>query len=376
LAEVYHLDLYGKRDYKYKYLLKSKFSKVKFTKLKPSAPEYFFVPKDYSAKGEYEKGFSVEKLFTTNSVGIVTAKDSIFVNSDKKTLLKNIKERFNINPDNKLIQSINYRPFDRQYVYYDVEKIERAREKVMSHFLMGENVGLIFKRGFTENASPIFISNCIIEFRSWSRPGMQGGDYICPLYLYLDRKTRQPNLNAEIVAELSQRIGLQYVEEKEVGSYRKTFAPIDVLDYIYAVLHSPAYRKKYKEFLKIDFPRVPYPESAEQFRTLAKFGEKLRRLHLLEGVEPQKGTADYPVPGNDEVEKIIYEAGKVFINKKQYFENVPQEAWEFYIGGYQPAQKWLKDRKGRVLSYDETLHYRKIIQVLAETARIMGEIDF
>jgi predicted helicase len=171
---------------------------------------------------------------------------------------------------------------------------------------------------------------------------------------------------------------LHFVEEAEVGTTRKTFAPIDLLDYIYAVLHSPNYREKYKEFLKIDFPRIPYPEDAKQFRTLSTLGGKLRRLHLLDGVEPQEGTADYPVPGNDEVEKIQYDEAdrKVFINKKQFFDNVPREAWEFYIGGYQVAQKWLKDRKGRVLSYDETLHYRRIITVLLKTIEIMEEIRF
>jgi hypothetical protein len=125
------------------------------------------------------------------------------------------------------------------------------------------------------------------------------------------------------------------------------FFAIDLLDYIYAVLHSPAYREKYKEFLKIDFLRIPYPKNAEQFLRLAKLGGKLRKLHLLEGVEPEKGLADYLV------------AGKVYINDTQYFSNVPLEAWNFYIGGYQPAQKWLKDRKGRVLSYDDKLHYQR-----------------
>ncbi len=207
-----------------------------------------------------------------------------------------------------------------------------------------------------------------------------------PLYLYQDKdkkllsETRKPNLNEAIVAELSQRIGLQYIEEKEAGSYRKTFAPIDILDYVYAVLHSPTYRERYKEFLKIDFPRVPYPEDAKQFRRLAKLGEKLRVLHLLEGVEPHGGVAKFQIPGSDTVEKIRYEEpsetsnGRVWINDKQFFDGIPQEVWGFYIGGYQVAQKWLKDRKDRVLEYDDVQHYRRIIWVLTETARIMEEL--
>jgi predicted helicase len=151
-----------------------------------------------------------------------------------------------------------------------------------------------------------------------------------------------------------------------------SFTPIDVLDYIYAVLHSPMYREKYKEFLKIDFPRVPYPENAEKFWALVKLGGKLRKLHLMEGVEPQQGVADYPEKGSNEIEKPEYKNGKVWINDTQYFDHVPPEAWEFYIGGYQPAQKWLKDRKGRKLEFEDIRHYQRIVRVLWETERLMG----
>ncbi|MDR2694131.1 MAG: N-6 DNA methylase [Chitinispirillales bacterium] len=381
LAQVYHLDLYGKRKEKYDYLAKNKFYKVPFIKLEPSAPEYFFVPKDYGLKEEYDNGFGVQELFPVNSVGIVTANDAVFVNADKKALLKNIKERFDVNPDKKLIQRINYRPFDSQYVYYDVERIERAREKVMSHFLNGENIGLItIRRSRSQQVwNLISVSNCMVS--GATAISSLDINYVFPLYLYPKAGksvavTRTPNLNKEVAAEISARTGLRFTNEEENAP--KTFAPIDVLDYIYAVLHSPVYRERYKEFLKIDFPRVPYPENAKQFRALSKLGEKLRRLHLLEDVEPRRGTADYPVSGNDEVEKIQYDEdggeGRVFINNKQYFKHIPHEAWEFYIGGYQPAQKWLKDRKGRVLSYDDTLHYRRIITVLLKTVEVMEEI--
>jgi predicted helicase len=253
-----------------------------------------------------------------------------------------------------------------------------ARASVMGHFLLKNNVGLIFKRGFTENAPPVFISNHIIDYRSWSCPGMQGGDYIAPLYLYpekgdLDKtENRHPNLNNEIVQAIAQKTGLQFANEKTDDD--KTFAPIDILDYIYAVLHSPAYRTKYKELLKIDFPRIPYPESAEQFCRLASNGSVLRKLHLMEDISPSDDKAAFPVAGSNEIAIIKYEKGKVFINRSQYFNNVPLEAWEFYIGGYQPAQKWLKDRKGRTLIFDEIEHYRKIITVLSLTADLQRQI--
>ena len=154
-------------------------------------------------------------------------------------------------------------------------------------------------------------------------------------------------------------------------------APIDILDYIYAVLHSPTYRDKYKEFLKIDFPRVPYPKDAATFWQLVALGSELRQIHLLESPVVSKLITQYPVGGSNIVGKIRYDVSEsnVYINETQYFANVPKVAWEFYIGGYQPAQKWLKDRKERELLFDDILHYQKIIIALTETDRLMNEID-
>jgi predicted helicase len=166
------------------------------------------------------------------------------------------------------------------------------------------------------------------------------------------------------------------------GEQLLVFAPIDVLDYIYAVLHSPAYREKYKEFLKIDFPRVPYPKDKDTFWQLVKLGGEILQLHLLESAQVEKFITQYPVDGNNVVVKPRFEysaeqasTGRVYINDSQYFDNVPEIAWNFYIGGYQPAQKWLKDRKDRKLEFEDMLHYQKIIVALTETDRIMKEID-
>lgn len=153
------------------------------------------------------------------------------------------------------------------------------------------------------------------------------------------------------------------------------FTPIDILDYIYAVLHSPTYREKYKEFLKIDFPRVPYPKDKDTFWQLVKLGGEIRQIHLLESPKVEQYITQYPEDGDNMVVKPKYENGKVYINETQYFDNVPLVAWEFYIGGYQPAQKWLKDRKERKLEFDDILHYQKIIVALSETDRLMKEID-
>ncbi len=180
-------------------------------------------------------------------------------------------------------------------------------------------------------------------------------------------------MNAEIVKQLAEKLGLAFTNEKETT--KNTFAPIDILDYIYAVLHSPSYREKYKEFLKIDFPRVPYPNDKKTFWQFVALGGELREIHLLESPTVEKYITQYPEDGNNIVTKPIYKDGNVYINETQYFANVPQVAWDFYIGGYQPAQKWLKDRKERELTYEDILHYQKIIVALSETDRIMIEVD-
>ncbi|TAF65020.1 MAG: DNA methyltransferase [Cytophagales bacterium] len=190
---------------------------------------------------------------------------------------------------------------------------------------------------------------------------------------FIVSQERIPNLHKEIVKQIAEKLGLTFTNEKE--NKENTFAPIDLLDYIYAVLHSPTYREKYKEFLKIDFPRVPYPKDVTTFWNLVKLGGQIRQIHLLESPTVENYITQYLIDGDNTVSKVKYQDGKVYINDTQYFDNVPQIAWEFYIGGYQPAQKWLKDRKDRQLDFDDIFHYQKIIVALSETDRLMKEID-
>ena len=196
---------------------------------------------------------------------------------------------------------------------------------------------------------------------------------------------RIPNLDMEIVEEIAEKLKLEFVAEKENPKGLPTnFAPIDILDYVYAVLHCPTYRKKYKEFLKIDFPRVPYPKNTKIFWELVKLGGELRQIHLLESPKLKEYIIRYPEGGSNKVtrkitkkdwELINEETGRIWVNDEQYFDNIPLVAWEFYIGGYQPAKKWLKDRKQRELSFADILHYQKIIVALTETNKLMTEID-
>ena len=256
----------------------------------------------------------------------------------------------------------------------------RPRNGIMRHFL-NKNITLIFeKQAVIGNFSNIFISKKLVECHVLGTMFSKG--YVAPLYLYPETSTQQiieqttertPNLNSVIVNQIAEELGLRFTNEKEAD--KNSFAPIDILDYIYAVLHSPAYREKYKEFLKIDFPRVSYPKDKEMFWQLVKLGSEIRQIHLLESPTVEKYITQYPIDGSNEVSKPKYEDCKVYINEAQYFENVPEVAWNFFIGGYQPAQKWLKDRKERKLEFEDILHYQKIIVALTETDRIMKEID-
>lgn len=421
LGKIFHYDLYGKRDFKYDFLSDNAIKTIDFKELPNVAPNYFFVDKDFDKQIDYDNGFGVNELFLISNVGIVTAKDVILINEESVELIKKVEDFYDVEVEKKLIQKLSYRPFDSKFVYYDIKLIERAREKVMQHFLKGENLGLVIGRqGQVVGSMPwnlSFITNSITDFNMYYR----GGGMLFPLYLYPETNGQQqslsgfetltglnepteilkriPNLNAEIVNKIAKQLGLTFVAEKEPEGnvcmannsevrpeFRETFAPIDILDYIYAVLHSPTYREKYKEFLKIDFPKIPYPKDTKTFWELVELGSQIREIHLLESTTVEEFITEFNIDGDCVVNKPRFEispigvqnpdrVGMVWINETQYFENVPEVAWNFYIGGYQPAQKWLKDRKERKLEFDDIAHYQKIIVALTETDRLMKAID-
>lgn len=403
LGQFYHYDLYGLREQKYKFLLDNNLQTIQYSLLKNKAPNYFMVPQDFSLEKKYTKGFCISELFPLSNVGIVTSRDAFVIDKNKSFLEERIKAFFKLEPEtlkstfelkeNKRwkindakakakefsinsIYPISYRPFDTQYIYYHDALLERSRREVMQHLLDGNNIGLVTARSTkSSTCDHFFLSKFIMETKYGERTTQSA---IFPLYiknnpLNLEKNSHSiPNLKKEIVQEISKNIGLTFTDEKE--DIKGTFAPVDLLDYIYAVLYSPNYRGTYEEFLKIDFPRVPYPKDLRTFLELGKLGSQLRKLHLMEDTN-LKLITQYPESGENNIEKVIYKDEKVYINDEQYFANVPEIAWNFYISGYQPAQKWLKDRKGKALQFEDIKHYQKIIATLQKTSEIMTSID-
>jgi predicted helicase len=424
LSKVYHYDLFGKREMKYDFLSENRLRLIPFKELINNPPMYFMVQKDLTLDNIYSKGFALNKIYHLNSLGLLTKRDKFITDFEKNAIVKRLNDfidssysdealaakfdlklkdndKWDLAKSRKEIQKTgvietnfriqNYRCFDKRYIYYDSNFVARLNTKVLGHLDLN-NISIISTRQLADdNFNHIFISN-IISDQCFISNKTKEGCQVFPLYLYPETngqqtieqsKERQPNLNTEIVKQIADKLGLTFTNEKETS--KDTFAPIDILDYIYAVLHSPTYREKYKEFLKIDFPRVPYPKDAATFWQLVNLGSQIRQIHLLESPTVEKYITQYPISGDNVVVKPRFEHtpnpsqegkyGKVYINDTQYFNNVPQLAWEFYIGGYQPAQKWLKDRKDRKLEFEDILHYQKIIVALTETDRLMKEID-
>ena len=386
LAQVYKADLYGLRKEKFDKLDNLNIDKIDWIKIPEDNDAWVLEGK---GKSEYLKGFSLSEIFTKNSTGILTMGDSFIIAENRDVLIKRVDDFLNNNVtelelknkyglgknyakwiiDNKKkiennhskIVPLSYRPFDIKYTYFDNNLVWRPRTGIMQHFINKENVGLLITKAVNDkDYNHIFITDAISE--SIFLSGTTATNAInSPLYLYMEQEKRIPNLNEKIWNKINEKVG--------------ETTPENILDYIYAVLHSPKYREKYREFLKTDFPRVPYPEDKEKFWNLVKMGEKLRGLHLMTDKTVNDFITTYSVSGDNLVDKISYKDENVYINEDQYFGNVPEIAWNFYIGGYQPAQKYLKDRKGRNLTSDEIEHYQKIIKVLIETDKTMKEID-
>jgi len=418
-AIIHHADVWGLRGQKYFYLLEHDVRQTRWQTLAPATPNYLFIPQDDRLRGEYQKYFSVTDIFPVNSVGIVTARDALTIGFSEDEIWNRVqdfaglsedaaRENYqlgkdardwkvlfaqndlrNSGPDQKNLCKILYRPFDQKYTYYTGKSRGfqcMPRNEVMRHMLEGDNLGLITARSNkSSQMNHFFVSEYISEAKCGEATTQS---YLFPLYLYpaetsaaqtgalsFDEIQREPNINPAFTKVLSEATG-------------KTPTPEEIFYYIYAVFHAPWYREKYAEFLRIDFPRVPPPPDKSTFETYAHIGCQLVALHLMND-ESRRGEAGlaptkphrFEGDGDNVVEKIEYKtianepAGSVYINKTQYFENVSETAWNFAIGGYQPAQKWLKDRKNRRLNFEDITHYQQMINALDATAELMETLE-
>ncbi|WP_286032893.1 type ISP restriction/modification enzyme [Brachyspira pilosicoli] len=390
-AAVYYYDLYGKREYKYKFLFDNNIKSIEWNKLEYKEPFFLFVKQDENLREEYDNFYSLKDMFRIYNVGIVTSKDSVLIGLSEDKLKEQVQDYYN-EFDNSFVEIINYRPFDKRFVYYDTNKVERARKDIMEHFLKyNNNIGLVFKRGFPFlNSGQGFITNKIIDLRSWSCPGMQGGDCVAPLYLYntpnaikniqsqdygdtaLFKKTASnPFQNADKIENFTVNFR-KFIDEK----YSSHFSPEDILGYIYAVLFHKTYRTKYIDFLKIDFPKIPFTDSKDIFIKLSSIGTQLYNLHLMKdnNLNNDVGEGLYKDDKNNKIEKPFYneKENKLFINKSLYFYKVSKEVWLYKIGGYQVLDKYLKSHKNEEIDYS---YFQKIIQVLDKSIILEKEIS-
>jgi predicted helicase len=384
-----------------------------WVELEPHSPDYFFVPRKEEFRPEYEKGWKVTGMFPVNSTGIVTARDEFVIDFEPAPIRRRleifldknfgdveVKEKLSLSENyawrvsearkqlmvvkdwESLFNRILYRPFDVRSIYFHPSVVWRTRSNVMRHMLAGENLGLCTNREVNGDfhhvlCSRDLINDCTVSLQTRERT------YLFPLYLYptegemqFDDGKRRPNLNPEFIKETSEKLRLEFISDGK-GDLEQTFGPEDIFNYAYAVFHSPTYRSRYAEFLKIDFPRLPLTSNKELFKALAEKGAELVALHLMESPILNSLITRYPVTGSNTVDKVSYDDNnqRVYINKAQYFEGVPPEIWNFHIGGYQVCQKWLKDRKGRELTYDDITHYQKVVGALKESIQLMAEID-
>ena len=422
-ATVRHADCWGDRgdakSGKYAWLAAHAIDNTPWRKIAPQAPDYFFVPRDYALLKEYQAGSKLTDIAPVNSVGIVTARDKIAIqwsDADMRRVAADFvdldetvaRQKYNLGDDSQdwsvtaaqndiqahadageHVKQILYRPFDTRVTYFTGTAggfICRPRTDVMRHMVTGPNIGLCVGRAGNVIGSDewdiAMATDVPTDFNLFRR----GGNCLFPLYLYptddnaldLDVAGRTPNLSSQFVDNLSAAVGLRFISVGQ-GDLESEFGPEDVFHYIYAVLHSLEYRRRYADFLRSDFPRIPVPTDRALFAQLAQIGARLTSLHLM--TSHGDNLPAFAIEGSGEIKTIRYSEpssdtpGRVWINRKQHFEGVESQTWQFTIGGYHPAEKWLKDRKGRVLDFDDIQTYQRICAALAETPRIMQEID-
>lgn len=413
LGKIFYKDVYGLREKKYTYLNENDINSTKWKELQPTEPLYFFEEKDFSLKYIYDKFLPISEIFNKYSSGVTTNRDHFIIGFTKEEIKQRmltftsdlpdelVKQGLKLKDTNnfKLVQARNKmknedwqktiipysnRCFDNRYICYIPELIDRDRYEIMQHFFE-ENLGLMTSRQAIKGFRHAFISTNIVDRNIIDTAGRFGNGCIFPLYLYpqkrgskkqsssstmmlfepkVDYNVRKPNLSEALLEQLA-------------ISFKKEPIPEQIFYYIYAVLYSNIYRSKYSEFLKIDFPRIPFTKDFKLFHKMSDLGKELTELHLLKSKSLSNPISKFQGDGTGIVEKPEYneKQKKVFINKEQYFEGIEKEIWKYQIGGYQVCDKWLKDRKGKILALDDIRHYCKIVTALKKTIDTQKEID-
>ncbi len=414
MAQIYHFDLYGRREDKDKFLQANDVYTIKWIEISPQSPFYLFCPQNRDLLSEYNEGWKIKDIMPVNSVGIVTTRDSLTIKWSIQEIKDTVKDfaslsaeearrKYELGKDardwqvalaqedlrkNKLqdtnILPILYRPFDIRYTYYTGKTrgfICMPRPEVMRHMLVEDNLCLVFMRqvALQDSYSHFLVSRYPVDNRAfYSNKGIMN---LAPLYIYPDTENEQGNLLSDAYGGLRQRTS--NLSQKFLSAIREKLSyiptPEAIFYYAYAIFHSPTYRQRYAEFLKIDFPRLPLTSNNDLFQALSEKGEELAQMHLMKSKKLNKIITKYPVSGDNAVTEVTYKQPeqRIYINKQQYFERITPEVWAFKIGGYQVLDKWLKDRKKaqRSLSFDDILYYQKVIVALKETMHIMTTID-
>jgi len=427
--EVFYSDQWGLRKNKYNWLETHDIKNTKWQKLSAPEPYYFFVPKEKKGWGLYRKFWPVTDIFPINSVGIVTARDNFVIDFNRQSLESKIRvfrdKKFDDQYVKQYLQGvlkrksiedvenyawrvkeareqlqgesdwedyfvkILYRPFDERWIYYHPSVVWRTRDNIMKHMLQPNLALVTCRQVASEGFKHALVAEKITESCYISNKTREIG-YTFPLYLYNNNEgtenggrnnpgptammmfdkpkygyqVKKPNLAPKLLTILNNIFG-------------KEPTPEEIFYYIYAVLHSNIYRQKYQGFLKIDFPRIPFTKNYKIFQKIAALGKQLVDLHLLKSDLISKPVAKFYGKNSYLVEKREYQKREkqVYINDLQYFGGISPEVWNYQIGGYQVLDKWLKDRKGRILSAEDIKHHCKVVTALSATIKIQKQID-
>ncbi len=395
---IYHTDARWTRKEKYQWLNNIKIQDILWTTLIPKEKFFFFIPHSINHSG-YDKWIKLDEIFLENTAAIVSANDELNISITQTEQQSKIKDILEMNESERRIKYkrqkdsrdwryiyakedaeknnkltnykiITYRPFDKRHTLYTWKSkwlYASPQNTIMKnmHYL---NLWLCIVKQYAENEiyNHVYIVDSMIDNRSTFSSKWTAS--LIPLFLYSDDGSeRKLNIKPEIVAQLIEKYQLTGDEDK-VGR--------QIMSYIYAILYSPSYRTQFSQFLKSDFPRIPWVESREDFVKLAELGSQLIDLHLLHDVPEIDGLGLYPIAGDNIIgKKISRTDDKLYINDTQYFDHVPAQVRNFVIGWYQVIDKWLKSRKGRTLTMDDVEHLQQVMSSLYETDRVMKEID-